>query len=340
MTPNELLALGPAQWKVRAWRTSGAGAWSAPPVSFETTSSTPGKATLVSPLTQVTTVTPSFTWNAVLGTSYYLLRVTDRDNLSVDRWYVPSAAGCPLGTGTCTASPGIALKAGKASWKVLTYNGSGYGPWSDTREFLVEIADPAALTPATVSPTGVIVTTNVTYRWTATTGALSYRLSIRNNGGGPTYWWYSPTAAGCQAAAECSAVPSINLLNGTADWQVQAWTTIGYGAWSPSVALTVNIPAPPAPTLVSPSGPAGSASPAYRWNVSANATLYYIRVYDVTGLRIDKWLNPGEAGCASGGVCTLNSGVTLTSGAGSWQMIAWNPTGYSPWSSTMAFIIP
>src|SRR6185437_6337 len=80
VTPNVLLAIGAAQWKVRAWRASGGGAWTAP-VAFEAADSAPGTATLVSPLTPVSTVTPSFTWNAVLGTSYYLLRVTDRDNV-------------------------------------------------------------------------------------------------------------------------------------------------------------------------------------------------------------------------------------------------------------------
>jgi hypothetical protein len=39
-------------------------------------------------------------------------------------------------------------------------------------------------------------------------------------------------------------------------------------------------------------------------------------------------------------VCTLNAGVSLASGDGSWQAIAWNPTGYSPWSSTLAFVVP
>lgn len=339
VTPNILLAIGPAQWKVRAWRVSGAGAWSAP-VSFEAADSVPGSATLVSPLAPVTSVTPSFTWNAVLGTSYYLLRVTDRDNVSVDRWYLPSAAGCPLGTGTCTVSPGIALKAGTANWRVLTWNGSGYGPWSATNQFLVEIADPAALTPTTVSPIGTLTSTNAMFRWTGVAGALSYRLAIRNNGGAPTYWWYTAVAAGCQAGAECGAVPSVTLSNGTADWRVQAWTPLGYGAWSPLVPLTVAIEAPLAPTLVSPNGPAGSRTPAFRWNGSANATLYFVRVYDVTGARIERWLSPAEAGCAGGGVCTLNAGVTLASGAGSWQVIAWNPTAYSPWSSTLVFLVP
>ena len=279
----------------------------------------------------------------MLGTSYYLLRVTDRDNVTVDSWYLPAAAGCPIGTGTCTVSPGISLKAGAATWSVLTWNGSGYGPWSATREFPVEIADPAALTPAAVSPTEAIVSANVTYRWTAVAGALSYRLSIRNNGGAPTYWWYTPAAAGCDLASECTASPQVALLNGTVQWQVQVWTAIGYGPWTPLVALTVDIPAPPAPpapTLVSPSGAAGGPSPVFRWNASANATLYYISAYDPTGQRVDKWLTPSQAGCASGGECTLTTDVTLASGAGSWQVIAWNPAGYSPWSSTLAFVVP
>jgi hypothetical protein len=340
VTPNVLLAIGPAQWKVRAWRASGAGVFTAP-VTFEATDSAPGTATLISPLTPVTTVTPSFTWNAVLGTSYYLLRVMDRDNGTIDRWYLPAAVGCPLGTGICTASPGVPLKAGAATWKVLTWNGSGYGPWSATREFLVEIADPSAPTPAALSPTGSIVNTSVWYRWTAMAGAISYRLSIRNNGGAPNYSWYTPVTVDCIAAtAECNANPQLSLINGTAEWQVQAWTTTGYGPWSSVVPLTINIPLPPAPTLISPGGQAGSTSPPFQWNSSASATLYYISAYDPTGLRVDKWLTPSQAGCAGGGVCTLNAGVTLASGAGSWRVIAWNPTGYSRWSSALAFSVP
>jgi photosystem II stability/assembly factor-like uncharacterized protein len=307
---------------------------------YNDSTTSPGKATLVSPLSAVTTVTPSFTWNAEFGTRYYLLRVIDRDGVIVDRWYVPAAVGCPIGTGTCTASPGISLKAGTATWGMLTWNWSGYGPWSATQQFFVEIADSAALTPAAVSPMEAIVSTNVTYRWTAVAGALSYLLSIRNNGGAPIYSWYTPAAAGCDAASECSAVPQVALLSGAAEWQVQVWTNSGYGPWSSAISLSVNIPAPPAPTLVSPSGGVGTTSPPFRWNASANVILYYIRAADYTGLRVDRWLAPSQVGCASGGVCTLSPGVTLASGAGSWQVIAWNPSGYSPWSSMLAFVVP
>jgi len=237
-------------------------------------------------------------------------------------------------------SPGVLIKAGAASWKVLTWNGSGYGPWSDTRDFLVEIADPAAAMSAAVSPTGTIVSTNVPYRWTAVAGAISYRLSIRNNGGAAVYWWFTAAAAGCDATTDCSAVPPVALLNGTAEWQVQVWTTNGYGPWTSPVALAVNILAPPAATLISPSGPAGSNSPLFRWNAAANTSLYYVKGYDAVGLRVDLWLTPSQVGCASGGVCTLNAGVTLASGNGTWQVLAWNPTGYSPWSTPMTFVVP
>src|SRR4051812_40052726 len=62
--------------------------------------------------------------DAVLDTSYYLLRVIALDNTPIDRWYQPSKAGCATGTGTCTASVG-SLSAGPMRWQVLTWNASG-----------------------------------------------------------------------------------------------------------------------------------------------------------------------------------------------------------------------
>jgi hypothetical protein len=283
---------------------------------------------------------PAFTWNAVPGTSYYLLRVIDRDAATYDLWYRPSAAACSTGTGTCSVSPGTSIKAGPATWMVLTWNASGYGPWSDQREFTVEIADPSALTPTPLSPTALISSPNATYRWTAVSGVMFYRLSVRNNGGPAAYRWFAPGDAGCAAASECAATPPVGLQNGTAEWQVQAWTANGYGEWSAPTALTVSIPAPPAPGPLSPNG-STTASPSFTWNASAGATLYYVRAYDSTGLRVDRWLTPTQVFCPSGiGVCTFYAGFTLNSGDGNWQLLAWNPSGYSPWSPTLAFAVP
>jgi hypothetical protein len=109
--------------------------------------------------------------------------------------------------------------------------------------------------------------------------------------------------------------------------------------WSSLISVTVDIPAPLAVQLVSPSG-ATTPSPSYVWNASAGASQYYIRVYDSSGLRVDRWVPPTQVGCAAGtGACTYNAGVILNSGAGYWEVLAWNTTGYSPWSQKLNFTV-
>jgi hypothetical protein len=338
VSPSILLPVGPAQWRVRAWTSVGAGTWSAPK-AFEATDSVPGKATLVSP-NAGTGATPAFTWNAVPGASYYLLRIVDRDAATSEFWYSPADVGCPSGSGTCTVTSGIDLKPGPAEWMVLGWNQSGYGPWSDPMEFWIDVVDASALTPTPLSPLTSVSNPNPAYRWTSASGTLFYRLSIRNNGGAVRYWWLTPAEVGCASAAECEAAPVVGLQNGTAEWQIQVWTANGHGPWSVPITVSVVIGEPPAPTLIAPVG-LTTASPSFTWNASAGATLYYIGVYDVSGLRVDQWLSPTDVGCSAGsGVCTFSPGVTLNSGAGSWQVIAWNASGYSPWSTTFAFIVP
>jgi hypothetical protein len=208
----------------------------------ETPDGVPGEASLVAPTGPVTTSTPTFSWNVVPTAGYYLLRVIDRDNVTTDRWYRPNEAGCAAGTELCEAPPDLVVKAGAARWQVLTWNTSGYGPWSDTRSFLVEVADLTAAAPEAVSPAGTIVAFHAEYEWTSVAGALTYRLSIRNNGGPAHTFWYTPAAAGCDAVADCVVVPVFRLTNGTAEWMVQAWTADGFGPWTEPVALSVEIP--------------------------------------------------------------------------------------------------
>jgi hypothetical protein len=241
----------------------------------------------------------------------------------------------------CDVSPGLVIAPGPAQWQVLTWNAAGYGPWTDLKSFAVEVADPLAGTPTTVSPTGNLGIAMATYRWNRVGGATLYRLSVTVNGGAPIYTWHTPAALGCVAVNPCSATPtSFALSTGTAEWKVQAWTNAGHGGWSGVVPLVVNIPVPATPVPVSPIG-AAAANTAFVWNPAVNATYYYVIASDSTGVRIDRWVTPTQVGCATGvGVCTLPSGLTLNSGAGSWKVIAYNPTGYSTWSTPLAFVIP
>ena len=131
-SPAVPIAVGPANWRVRAWRATGAGPWTTA-MNFDAAETAPGKVTTIAPANSVSTATPTFTWNAMAAASYYLLRITDRDNVSVDHWFLPSDAGCAAGVGVCSVTPASATKAGAAHWEVLAWNGSGFGPWSETR---------------------------------------------------------------------------------------------------------------------------------------------------------------------------------------------------------------
>ncbi len=341
VTPPIGMPLGSSHWQVRAGNAGGGGAWSAP-MAFVVSDPTgpPARPTLVSPSPGATAASlpVTFTWNAAAGTVWYLLRVVDRDNSTQNYWYRPDAAGCPLGTGTC----GVAradVKPGPVAWQVVAWNAEGYSPWSDLAQFWLDIADPAAGVPQPISPMGPTTAALIRYRWTAVPGAIGYRVSVHNAGSPAQYAWVTAADAGC--GAECEAAVGISVAAGVnAEWQVQASTANGHGPWSLIAAFTIAAAAPARPVLVSPEGATG-ATPSFTWNASANVTLYYIQVDDVTGRRVDRWLRPADVGCAAGtGTCSLTPGVLLASGAGSWRVIAWNAAGYSPWSVLGGFAVP
>jgi len=64
---------------------------------------------------------------------------------------------------TLCGDPQSGRQSGRCPLAGAEWNASGYGPWSDTRSFLVEIADPTAVAPEALSPIGTIVTAHVPY---------------------------------------------------------------------------------------------------------------------------------------------------------------------------------
>src|SRR6185295_4270817 len=108
---------------------------------------------------------------------YYALSVSDGSASSPTVvWYTPSGASCPLG-GTCTVAAPRSLAGGLVTWAVITWNPFGYGPWSITKNAVVDIADPAVPTPALGAPSGPIGTRTPTYTWNAVGNVIWYQLS-------------------------------------------------------------------------------------------------------------------------------------------------------------------
>jgi hypothetical protein len=138
VTPSTTLAAGSAKWWIQTWNEAGYGPWSDGMAFVVGGAGPPGKATLVSPTGTITTATPTYTWNAVTGSTWYLLWVGDgAGSAKINQWYTAESAGCSAGTGTCRVKPGSALASGSYQWWIQTWNDSGIGPWSEGMGFTI-----------------------------------------------------------------------------------------------------------------------------------------------------------------------------------------------------------
>jgi hypothetical protein len=240
-TPGTVLALGPAMWWIQTSNSLGVGPWSNG-MAFRVTPEMPGKATLNSPSGEISTTTPTYNWNAVSNSSWYYLWVNDTTGTKIKRWYSAAEAGCSGGAGTCSAMPGTVLAHGSATWWILTWNASGYGPWSDPLSFFISggqcTAPPTAAT--LVSPSGTIYNAKPDYTWNAVPCATWYRLWVKDSTGNKIDQWYTAAQAGCDSGAgTCKVAPGVALAKGSASWWIQTYGDAGAGPWSSRKDFTV-----------------------------------------------------------------------------------------------------
>ena len=94
----------------------------------------PGKATLVSPSGTINDSTPTYTWNAVSGSTWYYLWVNESGTPVIKKWYRASSV---CSGSTCSVTPSTTLSDGDHAWWIRTWNDSGNGPWSSKISFTV-----------------------------------------------------------------------------------------------------------------------------------------------------------------------------------------------------------
>jgi hypothetical protein len=241
VAPSTSLAAGAAQWRVQTWNDAGYGPWS-DAMSFTVwVSGPPGKATLVSPSGNISTTTPTYTWNAVPSATWYYLWVNDSSTNSgkIKTWYTSAEVGCGSGTGTCSVTPSTNLAAGAGQWWIQTWNNAGYGPWSDAMSFTVSVSGPPGRATL-VSPSGIISTTTPTYTWNAVASATWYYLWVNDSTSTKMQIWYTAAQAGCgSGTGTCSVTPLVTLASGAAQWWIQTYNSAGYGPWSTGMSFTV-----------------------------------------------------------------------------------------------------
>jgi hypothetical protein len=294
----------------------------------------PGAATLVSPSGTTTDTTPTYTWNAVSGATWYRLYVHKDGSGNIhDQWY--SASSVTSGS-TCSVTPSTALDTANHTWWVQTWNVNGYGPWSTGMNFVVSTGGPPAATTL-VSPSGTITDATPTYTWNAVSDATYYRLFVYEDGSGTIHdQWYS--ASSVTSGSTCLVTPSTSLNSGDHTWWVQTWNANGYGPWSAGLAFMFSSGVPGEATLISPSGSITTTTPTYTWNAVSDATWYRLYVEeDSSGSVHDQWYQASSI--TSGTTCSVTPSNHLNSGDHTWWIRTWNSYGYGPWSAGMNFTV-
>jgi hypothetical protein len=331
------LALGGANytWWIQTWNGAGYGPWS-DAMSFTPTS--PRQAILALPTGSIGTNTPTYTWNEVSGATWYYLWVDGPRGNVIKTWYNHTQATC--NGSTCSVTPAVSLSNGQYNWWIQTWNGAGYGPWSDSMTF--SPPTPVAPGEATlVSPTGNIVTNNPTYTWNRVSGATWYYLWIDGPSGNMLKQWYQDSAI-CSSSTCSVANATPNLVTGSYTWKVQTWNEAGYGPWGHPMSF---VPTPPGKAnLTSPTGSIATNTPSYSWNAVSGATWYYLWVSRVNAdgsltTIHTRWYEASQV--CSGVTCSLIPvGVTLPAGNYRWWIQTWNDVSYGPWSNATNFSTP
>jgi hypothetical protein len=298
------------------------GAFEAAPTTPPTTP-TPG-----APSGLIGSVTPTFTWNAVSGASWYYLWVSGADGHVYDHWY---DGGVICSGGACAATPPITFASGTYHWWLQAWSAAnGYSAWSSAAAFTV--AFQSAPTPS--APVGVINTNPPAFQWAKLSGAEWYQLWISDPGGaGSEYWYTSGSACGGDT---CSASPLGTISGGVYRWWLRGWSAAGgYSTWTGEQQFSLPLSAPPP---AAPLGTITNPSPTFRWNAVSGGEWYYLWVSDTNGKVLDQWYAVNSV-CA-GGSCQINPGLTLPPGAYRWWIQAWGSVaGYGPWSSAADFTV-
>jgi len=147
-----------------------------------TSSTFPGKATLVSPKDAIGSMNPTFVWMPVTGCTQYRLKVApanhqnepifDKD-LDVEDVFSDTDKVCSYTPPELVLDSGIYYR-----WWIKAINCKGEGPWSYYRSFRYLDRPPGRSTP--ISPQGLISTNTPVFTWTAASLATEYHLQVIN----------------------------------------------------------------------------------------------------------------------------------------------------------------
>ena len=223
------------------------------------------------------------------------------------------------------------LLGGQLCWAVQAKSNSGPGgTWSAglTSRFKLR-------PPRLSSPKRGISTANPTFSWLTSSGATDYWLDVRDSSNDAKYQGLLTASLYC-SVAQCQFAPGVTLVAGNYHWAVQAKNAAG-GTFSPD--MTFSVQAPPAPTLIAPSGAISTATPTFSWNTSSGATDYWLDVRDSSNAAKYQGLLAASLYCSVAQCQFFPGGVTFLAGSYHWSVQAKNAAGGGAFSPDMNFSV-
>lgn len=228
---------------------------------------------LVSPTNGATNITtnPTLTWSSSLGAASYNLQVSTDAAFSTFVLNQSNIAATSFVLSGLT--PG-----GTYFWRVSAANSGGTSLYSTTWSFTTAAPPPPPPAPILLLPVNGAggVASDTTLIWSASPGALSYRLQVSTGAE------FSTTVVDQQHLTTTSFLVTGLSLNSTYYWRVSASNNGGTGPFSAIWNFSTGAPPPPppAPVLSTPAnGATGVATnPALTWNASTGATSYGVQV--------------------------------------------------------------
>lgn len=308
-------------WRVNAANTGGWGQYSSV-WNFTTIVTAPGVPSLIAPVNGATSVpmTPTLTWNAVTGATYYHLQIStsaaftstvlDKDSITAPTFAV---------TGLLAGTPYY--------WRVNAKNVGGTSAFSTSQSFTTIVAAPAV--PVLVTPADLTtgVSTNPTLSWTSAVGATTYRVQLSTSQTFATTLVDDSTVTGTTKAIT-------GLSNSTNYyWRVSASNAGGTSAFSIIRGFTTVIAAPSAPLLISPVDNATGVAitTTLSWSASTGAATYRVQV-STSQTFANTVFDDSTVTAATVIIGSLGNNTTYY-----WRVNAKNAGGTSPFSTAFSF---
>jgi thermitase len=298
------------------------------------------------PTGTISTGAPTFTWNTVAGTTYYLLWVggTAPSYTPIYQTWHDASVICTPHPGTCTVANAVTLPIGAATWRIQAYGPGGVSAIYNN-PIGIPITVNSTVPPVLVltAPTGTIDVTSPAFMWQDNANVDYYNVYVNSGATVVLNQWYrAERGAGklCNAGV-CSLNNAVTLANGNYTWNVRGYGPAGLGVFNtPGVNFTVTIPAPNAPLQTAPADAAIISTtnrPTFTWNLSPYATFYHLEVKNGMGTVVfDQWYGANTGGCTLAN-CTVQMPNPIAYGAYTWRVQAYSPGGLGAFSPTRSF---